>query len=188
MGRAAMEENDIEFLRALHEEKIRTQNERADYETRKLAFITVLFGISSVDLGLRIPYIYWLLYFVPLVAISFDLYIMSADSRIKRIGVFLGRHPISMAGKAERQWERFCVVYRDGLAPSANMFFSAVVTLAAAVFICSQPVELAGYMRLAFAAWLVLSLSIIVGLWIHHEALIKKLADYQPQKKDLPFR
>jgi hypothetical protein len=183
-----MEDSDIEFLRALHEEKIRTQNERADYVTRKLAFITVLFGISSVDLGFKIPYIYWLLYFVPLVAISFDLYIMSADSRIKRIGVFLGRHPVSMAGKAERQWERFCVIYRDGLAPSANMFFSAVVTLAAAVFIYSQPIDLGGYIRLVFAAWLTSSLAIIVAMWLHHEELIKKLANYQPMKKDLPLR
>jgi hypothetical protein len=179
-----MEDSDKEFLRALHEEKIRTQNERADYVTRKLAFITVLFGISSVDLGFKIPYIYWLLYFVPMVAISFDLYIMSADSRIKRIGVFLGRHPVSMAGKAERQWERFCVTYRDGLAPSANMFFSAVVTLAAAVFIYSQPIELMGYLRLVFAGWLTLSLALIIGLWIRHEELIKKLAHYEPLKTD----
>jgi hypothetical protein len=183
-----MEDSDIEFLRALHEEKIRTQNERADYVTRKLAFITVLFGISSVDLGFKIPCIYWLLYLVPMVAISFDLYIMSADSRIKRIGVFLGRHPVSMAGKAERQWERFCVIYRDGLAPSANIFFSAVVTLAAAVFIYSQPIEPAEYMRLVFAAWLALSLAIIVAMWIHHEELIKKLANYQPMKKDILLR
>ncbi len=94
-----MNESDQEFLRALHEEKIRTQNERADYVTRKLAFITVLFGISSVDLGIKIADLCWLLYFIPLVAISYDLYIMSADSRIKRIGIFLGRHPVFMTKK-----------------------------------------------------------------------------------------
>ncbi len=38
-----VEPNDQEFLRALHEEKIRTQTERVDYITKKLAFVTVLF-------------------------------------------------------------------------------------------------------------------------------------------------
>jgi len=97
-----LEENDSEFLRALHEEKIRTQNERADFVTRKLAFITVLFGISTVNLGINVADVCWFLYFVPLVAISYDLYIMSADSRIKRIGIFLGKDPLSKAGKAEK--------------------------------------------------------------------------------------
>ena len=82
-GGVAMAECDQEFLRALHEEKIRTQNERADYITRKLAFITVIFGISSANLGIEIADVYWLLYFVPLIALCYDLYIMSADSRIK---------------------------------------------------------------------------------------------------------
>ena len=80
-----MEANDQEFLRAIHEEKIRTQNERTELITMKLAFITVLFGISSVNVGIDLEDIFWLLYFVPLVAISYDLYIMSADSRIKRV-------------------------------------------------------------------------------------------------------
>ena len=48
-----MEENDQEFLRALHEEKIRTQNERAKLVTMKLAFITVLFGLISVKMKIE---------------------------------------------------------------------------------------------------------------------------------------
>ena len=58
-----MEPNDQEFLRALHEEKIRTQTERADYITKKLAFVTVLFGLSSFNMGITIAEIYWLLLF-----------------------------------------------------------------------------------------------------------------------------
>ena len=175
-----MEESDREFLRALHEEKIRTQNERADYVTRKLAFVTVLFGISSVNLGIKIADIYWLLYFIPLVAISYDLYIMSADSRIKRIGIFLGKHPASRAGAAEREWEHFCTDYRDSIAPSANIFFSIIVTLAAAVFVRTQQLTLDGYLKLGFAAWLTLSLAAIIGLWIRHQDLIKKIGEYEP--------
>ena len=175
-----MEDNDQEFLRALHEEKIRTQNERAKLITMKLAFITVLFGVSSVDLKIEIAKIFWLIYFVPLVAISYDLYIMSADSRIKRIGVFLGRNPISLAGAAEQEWERFCTSYRDGLAPSANMFFSVIVTLGAAAFIHSQQSWTENSARLYFAVWLVLSLAVIAALWLRHQTLIKNIGDYKP--------
>jgi len=184
-----MEENDQEFLRALHEEKIRTQNERAELVTTKLAFITVLFGLSSVNLGIKIADICWLLYFVPLVAISYDLYIMSADSRIKRIGIFLGRHPVSMAGKAERAWEQFCTTYRDGLAPSANMFFSIIVTLGAAIFIHSQQTWTQGYMRLWFSVWLVASLAVIIALWMRHKVLVRNIGNYKPLKREhLPSR
>jgi len=175
-----LEENDSEFLRALHEEKIRTQNERADFVTRKLAFITVLFGISTVNLGINVADVCWFLYFVPLVAISYDLYIMSADSRIKRIGIFLGRNPLSKAGKAEQEWEKFCTSSRDDLAPSANMFFSAIVTAAAAVFIRSQQTWLQGYGRLWFALCMVLSLAVIVGLWMRHRFQMRRLGKYKP--------
>jgi len=176
----AMEENDQEFLRALHEEKIRTQNERAKLITMKLAFITVLFGLSSVNMKIEIADIFWLIYFVPLVAISYDLFIMSADSRIKRVGVFLGRHPVSLAGKAEQEWERFCTSYRDGMAPSANMFFSVIVTLGAAAFIHTQQSWTEKFIRLWFAVWLVLSLAVIIALWMRHQMLIKNIGDYKP--------
>lgn len=175
-----MEENDQEFLRALHEEKIRTQNERAKLITMKLAFITVLFGLSSVNMKIEIADIFWLIYFVPLVAISYDLFIMSADSRIKRVGVFLGRHPVSLAGKAEQEWERFCTSYRDGMAPSANMFFSVIVTLGAAAFIHTQQSWTEKFIRLWFAVWLVLSLAVIIALWMRHQMLIKNIGDYKP--------
>ncbi len=184
-----MEENDQEFLRALHEEKIRTQNERTELVTMKLAFITVLFGLSSVDVGIQITGIFWLLYFVPLVAISYDLYIMSADSRIKRVGVFLGRNPIPLAGQAERDWERFCSSFRDGIAPSANMFFSATVTAGAAAFIRSQNGLDSRLMRLWFAVWLVVSLAAIIALWLWHQSLIRRLGDYRPgESQKSPYK
>jgi hypothetical protein len=182
-----MEENDLEFLRALHEEKIRTQNERTQLITMKLAFIAVLFGLSSVNMGIgiNIADIFWLLYFVPLVAISYDLYIMSADSRIKRVGIFLGRNPVSLAGKAEREWERFCASYRDGMAPSANLFFSTIVTLGAAAFIHTQGCWTEKIMRLWFAIWLVVSLTAIIVLWMRHQILIKNIGEYEPLERNL---
>ncbi len=172
-----MEESDQEFLRALHEEKIRTQGERADLAMNKLTFIAVLFGISSVNLGIDIANLYWLLYFVPLVAISYDLYIMSADSRIKRIGIFLGQNPASVAGEAEKEWERFSTKHRDGLGPSANMFVSIIVTVGASIFVRSQQMHPQGPTKLFFAFWMVGSLSSIIVLWIQHKMLVCKIED-----------
>jgi 4-hydroxybenzoate polyprenyltransferase len=173
-----MDSSDKEFLRALHEEKIRTQTERADYITKKLAFITVLFGLSSVNLG-SFTEIFWLLYLIPLISICYDLYIMSADSRIKRIGTFLGRHPGSNAGEAEKQWEKFCIDYRDGLAPSANMFFSILVTMAAAVFIRTQQLTNSHESKFIFAVWLVASVLAIILLWCRHRDIIRKIGEYE---------
>jgi hypothetical protein len=170
-----MEKNDQEFLQTLHREKIRTQNERENLVKKKLAFITVIFGIGSASVGFRIEDIFWILYFVPLVAVCFDLYIMSADSRIKRIGAFLGRHPQSDAGKAEREWENFCVVHRDNIATIANIIFSVIGTLCSAVLIRAQQSLLQANMKLWFSIWLIASLAIIIGIWRKHQKFIKQI-------------
>ena len=170
-----MDANDIEFLRALHEEKIRTQNERAGYLTQKLALVTVLLGFSIVNMGLAIADFYWILYFIPMLAICYDLFFMSADSRIKRIGTFLGRHPSSQAGEAEKQWEAFCISYQDGITCFANMFFSIFGTVAAAVFILSQQPSDIRESKVFFAAWLVISLLAIVAIWFRHHKIIDRM-------------
>ena len=159
-----MKNIDLEFLHTLHIEKIRTQNERAELVKKKLAFITIFFGIGSVNFGFWVEDLFWLLYFVPLIAICFDLEIMSANSRIKRIGGFLGRHPQSDAGKSEREWEHFCATYRDYLAPSANTIFSIIGTLCAAILIHAQQSFVHTDMQLWFAIWLIASMSMIIGL------------------------
>jgi hypothetical protein len=166
---------DQEFLHTLHKEKIRTQNERAELVKKKLAFITVFFGIGSINFGFRIEDLSCLLYFVPLVAICFDLEIMSANSRIKRIGVFLGRHPQSDAGKSEREWEIFCDIYQDRLAPSANAIISIIGTLCSAILIHAQQISVHTGIQLRFAIWLIASISAIIGLWLRHQSFIKSI-------------
>ena len=111
-------------------------------------------------------------------AICYDLYIMSADSRIKRIGTFLGMHPCSKAGDAKKQWERFCINYRDGLAPSANMFFSVVVTIAAGIFIRTQQSSEEYEFKVLFSSWLVISMLTIITLWIRHRKIIRHIGEY----------
>jgi hypothetical protein len=176
--RAIMKEGDLEFLRALHEEKIRAQNERAELIGKKLTFIVLLFGVSSLDLGINFEDLYWLIYFIPMIAISHDLYIMSADLRIKRIGRFLGNQSISsLAGDAEIEWENFCIKYTDNIGPSANMFFSFIVTVSAAVFIYVQKTEMQRYLQIWFAAWLIASLSLIMTLWLNHKVRVASIGE-----------
>ncbi len=178
-----LEANAIEFLRALHEEKIRTQNERAGYLTQKLALVTVLLGFSIVNMGLRISEFVWLLYFIPMLAICYDLFFMSADLRIKRVGTFLGRHPASLAGEAEKQWEAFCISYQDGITYFANMFFSIFGTMAAALFIHSQQSSAFMQSKVFFAVWLVISVLAIVVLWFRHHKIIDRML-FEPKLYD----
>jgi hypothetical protein len=171
-----LEANDNEFLRALHEEKIRTQSERSGYLTQKLALVTVLLGVSIVNMRLGFQDIYWLLYFIPMLAVCYDLFFMSADWRIKRIGAFLGRHPMSLAGEAEKKWEVFCVSYQDGITSFTNMLFSCLVTLAAGAFVLSlQAPLISRESKILFAAWLVLSLLVIVAIWFRHHRIIERM-------------
>jgi hypothetical protein len=83
-----VEANDKEFLRALHEEKIRTRSERSGYLTQKLALATVFLGVSIVNMRVGFEGIYWLLYFIPMFAVCYDLFFMSADLRIKKLEYF----------------------------------------------------------------------------------------------------
>jgi hypothetical protein len=174
---AIMKEGNLEFLRALHEEKIRAQNERAELISKKLTFIVVLFGVSSLDLGIKFEDLYWLIYFIPMIAISHDLYIMSADLRIKRIGRFLGKNSLSLAGDSEIEWENFCIKYTDNIGPSANMFFSFIVTVSAAVFIYVQKTEMQRYFQIWFSAWLIASLSVIMTLWLNHKVRVMSIGE-----------
>jgi len=166
---------DQEFLHTLHKEKIQTQNERIELIKTKLAFVTVFFGIGSINFGFRIEDLFWLLYFVPLIAICFDLEIMSANTRIKRTGVFLGKHPLSDAGKSEREWEGFCDTYQDRLAPSANAIISIIGTLCSAILIHAQQSSVHTGIQLRFAIWLIASISAIIGLWLRHQSFIKNI-------------
>lgn len=168
-----MDDCDIELLRMLHNERIRTQNERSKLIIQKLTFIAVFFGIVSINIGIRIEEIFGILYLIPPLVICYDLYIMSSDSRIERIDTFLGRHPISTAGKAEHEWTYFCESNRDSLAISANALFSIMATAGAGVFIYSQQTWMFRTAEFWFYAWLIVSMVIIIGLWVRHEMFSK---------------
>jgi hypothetical protein len=164
----------IEFLKALHDEKTKTQGERTTYITSKFAFITGLFGLGALRIG-EVNF-GWLLYFIPLVAIGYDLYIRAADLSIKKMGAFLRNQSKSGTAEIEKDWESFAARYRDKLAQLATTLFTFFLIIAAAVYIYAQQGDLrSSDFWVIFSSWFLVSLLTNVWLWKSHRHQIKKL-------------
>ncbi len=172
-------EMHLEFLKTLHDEKIKTQGERATYTTSKFAFITGLFGLGALRIGEMNFSI--LLYFIPVIAIGYDLYIRAADLSIKKIGAFLRNDPEAGTTKAEKAWERFSSKHRDKLAQLATTLFSYVIVFAAAASIFALEEEKGQTFYTIFTIWLTLSVISNLFLWYGHRKEIKRLDEYQPK-------
>ena len=170
-------ELQIEFLKSLHDEKIKTQGERATYITSKFAFITGLFGLGALKVG-EIDFS-MLLYFIPLVAIGYDLYIRAADLSIKKMGAFLRNSPESRTTEIERSWEKFAAQNRDKLAQLATTLFSYIVIVGAAIFIFIQQGEnKPALFWIGFLIWFGFSLVVNGLLWKSHRNQVKKLDSF----------
>jgi hypothetical protein len=169
----------LEFLKALHDEKIKAQSERATYITSKFAFITGLFGVGALQLGdINFSLLF---YFIPFVAIGYDLYIRATDLSIKKMGAFLRNDPLANSAESEKAWEKFAARYRDKLAHNATTLFSYIIILAAAIAVFSQqegPKSLGFY--LWYFAWLLGSCLFNFLLWRSHRNQVKRLDEYQP--------
>ncbi len=174
----------IEFLKALHDEKAKTQGERATYVTSKFAFITGLFGLGALKIG-EVNF-GWLLYFIPLVAVGYDLYIRATDLSIKKMGAFLRNQPSSAISGIEKDWEIFAALYRDKLAQFATTLFTTFIILSAAVFILvQQGSDRSITFLVIFINWLIVSLVSNWVLWRSHRNQIKRLDEL---KSELPKR
>lgn len=171
MGINAEEINQKEFLQALHNEKIKTQSERADYTKNKLAFVIGLFGLGSLKIGDVESH--WILYLIPLVAIGYDLYIRAADVSIKKMGAFLRFNSVTTT--SEKEWENFSAKYRDTIAPIANTLFTLVVTIVAAMYIYALEQIRNSIFLSVFVSWFFVFLIIIVWMWRTHRKIIRKI-------------
>lgn len=162
------------FIKSLHEEKIRTQSERAAYVTSKFAFITGLFGLGALQFG-TIDFS-MLLYFIPFVAIGYDLYLRAADLSIKKIGAFLRGHPKAGTAEVEVAWEKFSASHRDRLARFASSLFTYILIIAAAAYVMVRAEgSRTTIFYIGFAAWLVVSLTLNVLLWKSHRDQVDRL-------------
>ena len=172
----------LEFLKALHDEKIKTQAERATYVTSKFAFITGLFGIGALQIG-NINFNI-LFYFIPLVAIGYDLYIRAADLSIKKIGSFLRSDTLASPAESEIAWEKFAAKFRDKLAHTASTLFSYLIILAAAIAIFTQHQGIKNSVfYVGYFAWLLGSCLFNFLLWRSHRKEVKKLDEFETKEQ-----
>ncbi len=121
---------ETEFVKHLHEEKLKAQETRAMYTEKKLAYVTALLGVGTVSLAAF--EVSAILYVVPFVAAAFDLYILSEDYSIKRIGAYLG---IRSKDDMEREWEKWVHDNRDPFAPTAMLILSLLLLVGAGMII-----------------------------------------------------
>lgn len=160
-----------DFLRHLHDEKLKTQAARTTYVTQKLAYATGLLALGSVEVGSvdLSP----LLYLVPFLAIAFDLYILGEDYSVKRIGAFLrGNSTVA----SEKRWEDWVSRNRDHFAPFAMPILTNVLAAAAALVLWSQPRDSSTKIFIWFA-WAPLAFLPIWGLFFYYAYLRERVKE-----------
>lgn len=82
------QQRNLDFLNLLYEEKLKHKEHRHEFVKHKMVFTITLFGLGSVNFN-DIANAGILLYLVPFVALAFDVYILSEDFKVKRIGLFI---------------------------------------------------------------------------------------------------
>jgi hypothetical protein len=99
-----------DFLSHLRQEKLDTQNRRAEFIKLKFLLVAGLFGIGNWEFS-GISNNYLLLYLVPIIGFALDLYIHGETFAIRRIGFFVKEidHNIPI----EHSWEQFVNKNRD---------------------------------------------------------------------------
>jgi hypothetical protein len=158
-----MESSLDEFVRTLHEEKLKTMAERSKFTRDKIVFVLGIMGIGSVNLTFSGMNSSTILYMVPLVAFGYDLYINAMDEGIKRIGAFLSTQ-VSCSSDSEKNYENYVQKRRGKYAPVANVLFSLIGTLGAGIIVTLST-------SLTIYAWWFVCWSIaIIGMYFLHKS------------------
>ncbi len=165
-----MKENK-DFLRRLRTEIADTQQRRAAFVRGKLAFVVGLLGAGAINID-GLFEATTLLYFVPLVAFVFDLYILGEDFSIKRIAVFIRTSPA--APSEEKLWEKGVDQKRDWFSYWAAPLSSSVVLIAATVGIKASSAKI-----LPFLPWLIVNLLFIILLIAYRPIRIRSLTKFE---------
>ena len=157
-----MDARSEQFLIDLYEEKLKHKGHRLQLLLQKLFFIVGLFGagtikIANVDLNN-------LLYFVPFVAMAYDMYIFAEDFKVKRVGLFV-QLISNVTCEDERQWESWVGSHREPLAVFASLVLTVIALLASAavvyltipdhtVLFIWLPLSLLAILSIFFYAWM----------------------------------
>ena len=107
---------DENFIEHIQREQLHHKECRYKFVAQKLLFITALLGLGSIDLfrpnAADSAKFALLLYFVPFVAIAYDLFIFAENYKVKRIGAFLKQRCSGL----RNDWEVWVNNYRENLA------------------------------------------------------------------------
>jgi hypothetical protein len=159
------DERSAEFLDRLRSEVLHHKEKRAAFTLQKLAFITALFGVAALQLspsGGRPSITFdWILYLVPFIAISYDVYIYAEDYKVKRAGSFIRTHKSaqSCASDCEQAWERYVEEgRREPLATVATLILTWLTTVAA--FLVLQSIS----GKIGYGLWLLVGLGLVIPL------------------------
>jgi hypothetical protein len=130
----------VEFLAHLREEKLHHKEKRATFTLQKLAFTTGLFGVAAFELGqmrgVSADLFVWILYLIPIIGLSYDVFIYAEDFKVKRVGTFIRNyqsptHPACISA-CEKKWENGLQGgLREQLAPYATLVLTLVTAWAA---------------------------------------------------------
>lgn len=124
-----MDKDKASFLSALHKEKITSQKRRGELISKKLTWVTGLFTLGTVKLPLP-EETHVLLFFVPIISLIFDLYIIGENFGVKRMGSFIR---LAMRDTWEGTWEAWLSSRRDKFSQNALLLSSSIILIACAI-------------------------------------------------------
>lgn len=163
------------IIKKLRQEQFDTMERSFKSEEKKILFILALFGVGGYNTGMMKEFGY-LYYFIPLLAIAFDVLITRQAFSVRRIGVFLREHSTDLL---EKEWETFVDKHRDkcyrfGIDAFTIISFGASVWL---VFKYIHEEKFCGIKTFEYQEYIWFVLLACVGIYTRYSSLkrIKKL-------------
>jgi len=166
--------NEQEFLNYMYEEKKKIIEERSNHINRKLLIIASFSGIGSLGKYENIQF-YPILFLLPLIILSYDLYINASDLRIKKWGSFVrNKDNQDFFSKIEVAWEKYMPQKRVIHAPLANLTIT-ICTIFASNAILLYYLGCNPQYCIILLIWTCLLILLSIVLHGYHHISVKKL-------------
>jgi hypothetical protein len=151
-----------DFESKLWKEQFNAMERAFKLEERKCIFVVALFGIGGVGFVNGINNSLFYLYFlVPLIAIAFDVLILSQKYSIRRIGYFLS---ISSRFDLERDWENFVDKNRENRVSVGAETFT-ILSFATSFWVILDKLYDSTFHNIPYVAYAWFILLLIFSVW-----------------------
>lgn len=134
------------LIEQLQKEKEICQSSRQNFILKKLTFIATLFGVSSINFA-QLSF-YEILYIIPVIALGYDIYILTEDFKIKRIGEFLRTQESEM-----QAWENWVAAHPNRYASPAAPFFTFITIAGSGMLLLKNKTWETSSERPLFVVW-----------------------------------